>query len=471
MSTPKQIPAIQCAILSGPEAGQVFQSSGEAIVIGRDMASDVALLSDTSVSQRHAEIRWRGNAWSLRDLKSKNGTYVHTADGRERVKSKTSLQLPKWIVVGRCTIHVSLATAPLEDREKPLSLIHKGRLHLRVLQSGERLEFSVISAHGPTPIADCSHPTALIEEGLTRLRSLAFHISVSRQENAEGAEAEFRELIAILTARLLPEVVADLLSSCAPERLLLEHSPRLIPYPWEILTVGDTPLCLRYPMTRRVHQAMRSIVETPAPPFQPERLLVICNPTGDLSAAQSPTEEFLAWLEVAPLGVEIDYLAEQRASRIEVLRRMAQASMVYFVGHAEFNPEDPLKSCWHLANGPLSAGDFRAMPSVPSFVFANACHSSRESAWTSRYQLPERAYGLASGFLLAGARAYLGAQWQVPTEDAAFFGTHVLRALLRSHDLPGAVHSARNAVRDNDSVSSLTWASYTLYGDSPRRRV
>ncbi|MGE3675965.1 MAG: FHA domain-containing protein, partial [Polyangiaceae bacterium] len=44
-------------------------------VIGRDEAVDLCIPVQ-SVSRRHAEIRWEGSQWLLRDLGSRNGTLL-----------------------------------------------------------------------------------------------------------------------------------------------------------------------------------------------------------------------------------------------------------------------------------------------------------------------------------------------------------------------------------------------------------
>jgi hypothetical protein len=48
----------------------------EELLLGRHPACDV-VLSDLSVSRRHARLRYRDGAWTLRDLESTNGTKVN----------------------------------------------------------------------------------------------------------------------------------------------------------------------------------------------------------------------------------------------------------------------------------------------------------------------------------------------------------------------------------------------------------
>lgn len=68
--------------------------TGSRIVIGRDDQHDVAI-HHTSVSRDHAELRRDGDGWQVRDLGSKNGTYVDELRlaGRARLANRGTLRL------------------------------------------------------------------------------------------------------------------------------------------------------------------------------------------------------------------------------------------------------------------------------------------------------------------------------------------------------------------------------------------
>lgn len=63
-------------ISSGSLAGESFAIDKPAVLIGRAMDNDL-VLEDHLVSRYHAEIRVRGGRFTLRDLKSTNGTSVN----------------------------------------------------------------------------------------------------------------------------------------------------------------------------------------------------------------------------------------------------------------------------------------------------------------------------------------------------------------------------------------------------------
>jgi hypothetical protein len=66
---------ISLAVLSGPDAGAVFYVTESITVIGR--AECDVVLNDAEVSRNHARIEIRDSAFTLRDLKSTNGTYIN----------------------------------------------------------------------------------------------------------------------------------------------------------------------------------------------------------------------------------------------------------------------------------------------------------------------------------------------------------------------------------------------------------
>jgi hypothetical protein len=63
-------------VVDGPEQGKIFSLREVNLLIGRHQASQI-VLSDTSVSRRHARLELRRGRYTLEDLGSTNGTYVN----------------------------------------------------------------------------------------------------------------------------------------------------------------------------------------------------------------------------------------------------------------------------------------------------------------------------------------------------------------------------------------------------------
>jgi Nif-specific regulatory protein len=70
--------------VSGPLKGKLFLLAKDEVSIGRDPSNEISML-DSLVSRRHCVIHKEGNAFQLRDLESRNSTFVGGVPVRERV--------------------------------------------------------------------------------------------------------------------------------------------------------------------------------------------------------------------------------------------------------------------------------------------------------------------------------------------------------------------------------------------------
>lgn len=63
-------------VIKGTDRGKRFELAEPVPTIGRDAKNSIRL-HDSEISRQHAELRWTGNGFILRDLKSSNGTYLN----------------------------------------------------------------------------------------------------------------------------------------------------------------------------------------------------------------------------------------------------------------------------------------------------------------------------------------------------------------------------------------------------------
>jgi S1-C subfamily serine protease len=92
---------------SGPGAGKEVALEGDAVVIGREPDCDL-VLDDDEVSRHHAEIRRTAGGAEIRDLGSRNGTWV---DGT-RISGPTPLRGGETVKVGRTSFDAKGEGAP-----------------------------------------------------------------------------------------------------------------------------------------------------------------------------------------------------------------------------------------------------------------------------------------------------------------------------------------------------------------------
>jgi len=84
---------LSIAIIEGPETPKVFRIEKPEVILGRSNVDIV--LNDTESSREHARIEVRGNAVFLRDLDSRNGTWLNGKKIEEpvEIQNQTEFQI------------------------------------------------------------------------------------------------------------------------------------------------------------------------------------------------------------------------------------------------------------------------------------------------------------------------------------------------------------------------------------------
>ena len=86
--------------ISGEIKGRVWES--ESLLRAGRLGSLEIVLDDSSVSRRHAEVRFVEETWSVRDLESTNGTYVNgvrIGAGEQPLRPRDILQFGKVALI------------------------------------------------------------------------------------------------------------------------------------------------------------------------------------------------------------------------------------------------------------------------------------------------------------------------------------------------------------------------------------
>jgi pSer/pThr/pTyr-binding forkhead associated (FHA) protein len=98
--------------VSSAAARERRQVSADRLVVGRSQLSDVALPADPLVSRTHAVLERIADRWILRDVGSRNGTYVNDVRVRDavRVRPGDTIRIGRSVLVLR-THH------PVDDPE------------------------------------------------------------------------------------------------------------------------------------------------------------------------------------------------------------------------------------------------------------------------------------------------------------------------------------------------------------------
>jgi adenylate cyclase len=97
-------------IMNGPEKGRVFETKKGTILVGRSPENDVQI-KDKSVSRVHARILKQGNKYFIKDIKSRNGTFI----GGLRIESEKEYEIKEGMPVAIGKTFFSLGKAYPDD--------------------------------------------------------------------------------------------------------------------------------------------------------------------------------------------------------------------------------------------------------------------------------------------------------------------------------------------------------------------
>ena len=114
---------------AGPSKGSVFPISRESFAIGRD-ASNLLCLEDSSVSRWHSVVGYAGEECTLKDLDSRNGTFVNGVAIRERIlENSDEIRIGKSVflfVLSDDSAHELAAAIVESDTTTKSFILHPG---------------------------------------------------------------------------------------------------------------------------------------------------------------------------------------------------------------------------------------------------------------------------------------------------------------------------------------------------------
>ena len=185
---------------------------------------------------------------------------------------------------------------------------------------------------------------------------------------------------------------------------------------------------------------------------------VAADPAGDLPAARKEGEHVAGLREGGELRVG------QEVDRSAIVEALSRACTFHFAGHAVVDPDLPQHSHLRLAGGEKFTWiDLQTLSVRPNLVVLSACETGRGMTPAAG----ER-WGLATGFLSAGATSVVASGWKVPDEPS--------RALIERFyaelDTVGPAEALRRAQRallageaGPEAASPGAWGAFSVFGD------
>lgn len=347
-------------------------------------------------------------------------------------------------------------------------------IHLTILRRGDTNIVDLDEVDALIPRSETQVDGAFLQEiaeEVVRLTAPGYHrgevmpVRGKLSQEPNTAVQDLQRIGSLIYSHLLTEPARRKLRTADPCELYLRLDEQLIHIPWELCHDGKEFLATKFHVGRQV------ITGYPIPTPSAKRIvtgtlrvLLVVDPTESLPEAGKEAEQLSTLLDTIP-GVEVTLIGGRGARKVPLLAALQNHDIVHFAGHSHYDPVNPSRSGWRLAEGVLTAGELSKLTTPPLLVFSNSCQAGATSEWESGYHYEGQAFGIGSAFLMAGVRNYIGTFWVVHDEESALFAATFYQGVVAGLSLGEAQLKARHEIIRQRGWQSLTWASYMLYGD------
>ncbi len=341
-------------------------------------------------------------------------------------------------------------------------------LVLEISRQDSRLEMGIIEAGElASTVRHYSHAQVSFSRVNKLCQEASAILSQPRGKAGESGLSELRKTGQVLWDELFSRPVKSRLKSIPAADLVLFLDESLMEIPWEILFDGEDFLCLKFSLGRLV----KARDDAPGPTryrgrTESLRMLVLANPTNDLKSAYTEGINIRNQFEKKKRVVSVDFKSTNVDS-LYVKKNLRDYDIVHFAGHCEYDPKSPEDSGWVLSDSRFTARDIMNLSrdlSLPALVFSNACLSARVCRDAS-LGARKRAHSLATAFLFAGVRHYIGASWRIEDKAGMEFAREFYLRLMSGEPVGESVRQARFRLVKEHGLDTFAWANYLVYGD------
>ncbi len=266
---------------------------------------------------------------------------------------------------------------------------------------------------------------------------------------------------------LLSRSIKEKLKNIPPCVLTLSLDEELIYIPWELIFDGVDFFCLKFSLGRLVRSKGDSTLLQYRNLSESLRMLILANPNNDLKSAYTEGLNIKNQFSHKTKKVHVDFKSTN-IDKNYVQKNLCDYDIVHFAGHCEFDRKEDQESGWVLSDGIFKVEDILRMGqscSLPALVFSNACHSAqvRPALIDSEYQ--RTSYGMASAFLFAGVRHYIGSIRKIEDNASLVFAREFYAKLISGVSVGESLRLSKLKLVKEYGLSSLHWVNYLLYGD------
>ena len=355
----------------------------------------------------------------------------------------------------------------------PITARRVGYYHLDVTVAGDKLRISgCFQADGEVKPLKQSQEITYDKHATETCANQIFDIfnhAGGMKKTSNNFIIELKQLGATLYNSLIPDVIRKGLAEAPEANLLISMDESLGYVPWEMLHNGTQFLSQKFGIGRTVATRQTVSGETRVL-TKPLKMLLLCDPQGNLPAASRERLEILA--ATADYNDSLNITAkESPVEKSYVSSRIHSFDIIHYAGHAEQESEHSGTGGWLLHDGPLTPATISSISTdrpMPALVFSNACHTGE---WKTGGTFVQQVFSLANTFLLSGVQHYIGTSWDIPDEPSCRFATHFYACLAQGMTIGEAMLHARQILIEEFGEDSIFWASYVLYGDPTTRYI
>ncbi|MDD5505295.1 MAG: tetratricopeptide repeat protein [Candidatus Omnitrophica bacterium] len=266
---------------------------------------------------------------------------------------------------------------------------------------------------------------------------------------------------------LLSRSVKETLKNSPPCVLTLSLDEELIYLPWELIFDGVDFLCLKFSLGRLVRSRGDSTMLQYRDLNENLKMLILADPNSDLKSAYAEGLSIKNQFNHKTKKVYIDFKSTS-IDKGYVKKNICDYDIVHFAGHCEFDKKDTQKSGWVLSDGLFKIEDILKMgqsSSLPALVFSNACHSAQANTGLVDSEYQKASYSMASAFLFAGVRHYIGTIRRIEDNSSLVFAREFYTQLISGVSVGESLRLSKSKLIREFGLASLHWVNYLLYGD------
>ena len=267
--------------------------------------------------------------------------------------------------------------------------------------------------------------------------------------------------------QLLNRAIKSKLKECQSCTLTLFLDEELIYIPWELIFDGHDFLCLKFSLGRLVRSKGDSATLEYRDLTDSLKMLILANPNGDLKSAYAEGLNIKNQFNHKTKKVQVDFKSTN-IDKHYVKKNICDYDIVHFAGHCEFDKSGTKDSGWVLSDGVFRVEDILKMGqscSLPALVFSNACHSAQVNPVLIDSEYQRANYGMASAFLFAGVRHYIGSIRKIEDSASLVFAREFYTKLIAVTSVGESLRLSKLKLIQEYGLASLHWVNYLLYGD------